>query len=396
MSIASLINATGIGISQHLKKKMNENDGEKSKSKTTLTAQAVGTTLGISGFIGRMSQGALYSMGAEPIVAQHGFGFSVVGRDLASDVSDNKFGKPGQIFGPKSLMVPGSGVGRGFKPPTSLSSNMLNTSAAGLGGKFGQNIMKQTLASSLLPIGMTAYFSADAYASGGMEGLGKYLIADILGNYYGAEAGLYTAGITSTDKAAGTISKLSGMSKAEILAGEGFVQGNIVQRINPILRSGLLGRMLPTAGGILGGTIGMEIGANAGSMIGNMTGYDLEDNMSRIGGGFFGAVAGAKFGSYALSSVPRAIATGIGAMAVTSVASNTMSAIQAGFENTMKNRGLNYAGETAAYFTQNAVTMRERAMQQIHKSHMNARSALGQEASLMHMNRDMFSQYKRA
>jgi len=109
-------------------------------------------------------------------------------------------------------------------------------------------------------------------------------------------------------------------------------------------------------------------------------------------GGLLGTVAGAKLGSAMMSGIPTAIVGGLAIAATTSIVSRNMDALKSGF-NTQ--RGLNFAGETAEYFTQNAVTMRERAVQSMHKSNMNARSAFGQEASLMHMNRDMFSQYKR-
>ena len=82
-------------------------------------------------------------------------------------------------------------------------------------------------------------------------------------------------------------------------------------------------------------------------------------------------------------------------MAGAEVVSRTYSHIEGGFAKAQKARGLNFAGDTAAHFTQNAVTMRERALQAMNKSHMNARSAFGQEANIVHMNRDMFSQYKR-
>ena len=61
----------------------------------------------------------------------------------------------------------------------------------------------------------------------------------------------------------------------------------------------------------------------------------------------------------------------------------------------LKHRGLNYAGDIAAFQTQMASTMRQRSLQAMHKSSINARSAFGQEAGMVHMNRDMFSQYRR-
>ncbi len=399
MDIASMINMAGVvGMQTYKNYKQGNPDG----SGGPAAIQGVGVTAMIAPMFSKMAQGAMYSAGADPLVGQHGFGFAVFGENLMGEgkngIKNNFSGKSsgGPIVFGNSVYSPAGGYASGFKRPVAHSGNVLNTHAAGLGTNFGKSVLKQSLGNSLLPIGMTAYFAADAYASDGGVGLGKYLVADVLGNYYGAQAGLFTGIINDVGQAANTISELSGLSVAEVEATEGLVKGAGVQRINPIARSGLIGRMAPVMGGILGATVGMELGATAGSMASSVVGYDLDSTMGSIGGGFFGAVAGAKFGSYALSSIPRAIATGFGIAATTAIASNTMNAIEAGFENINQNRGLNYAGQTAAYFTRNAVTMRERAMQSIHKSHLNARSAFGQEASLMHMNRDMFSQYKRA
>jgi hypothetical protein len=404
MDIASMINTAFVigGQTYRSRNDYLHKQGIQDQSSIPAAIQGIGITAMIAPMFSKMAQGAMYSAGADPLVGQHGFGFAVFNKELmgkgTTEGGGRFFGKSsgGPIVFGNSVYSPPGGYVSGFKRPIAHSGNLLNTHAAGLGTGFGKSVLKQTIANSLLPIGMTAYFAADAYASDGTVGLGKYLVADILGNYYGTQAGLFTGIINDVEKAAVSISEMSGISAAEVKATEGFVKGAGVQRINPIARSGMIGRMAPVMGGIVGATVGMELGATAGSMASSIVGYDLDSTMGSIGGGFFGAVAGAKFGSYALSSIPRAIATGFGIAATTAIASNTMSAIEAGFENINQNRGLNYAGQTAAYFTRNAVTMRERAMQSIHKSHLNARSAFGQEASLMHMNRDMFSQYKRA
>ena len=55
--------------------------------------------------------------------------------------------------------------------------------------------------------------------------------------------------------------------------------------------------------------------------------------------------------------------------------------LKSGFQNP-RTRGLDFAGDLSSYNTNSAVTMRQRALQSMHKSHLNARSALGQEASL--------------
>ena len=408
-SVTDILIGTGVAGGHYLRERGESYSmGYSNKTKDGVAvAQAIGTAAMVAPFMSKMSQGALYSAGAEPIVGQHGFGFAYMQKELVSEgISVKKKGsadlkfrqKAGIVFGPNSVFMPHSGVQGSVKALNTVSASMLDTHAAGLGNKLGQGVMKQSILNSILPVGMTAWFAADAYASDGMTGLGKYLVADVLGNYYGTEAGLYSAIVTNAGDATKSIAKMAG-TKATVVgktAGGAIIEGGMFQRINPILGSGMVGRMAPVLGGIAGATIGMELGATAGSAASSMIGYDLDDTMSRVGGGFFGAVAGAKFGSYALSSIGRLGLVGAGVMATTAVVSNTMGALTSGFENINKGRGLNYAGEVAHYFTQNAVTMRERAMQSIHKSHLNARSAFGQEASLMHMNRDMFSQYKRA
>jgi len=404
-SVADILIGSGVAGGQFLRKRGESYSmGESSKYKDGVAiGQAVGTAAMIAPFMSKMSQGALYSAGAEPIVGQHGFGFAYMQKELVSEGIEGRGGvkyrqKGGIVFGPNQVFMPHSGVQGSVKSLAPVSAKMLDTHAAGLGSKLGQGVMKQSLLNSVLPVGMTAWFAADAYASDGMTGLGKYLVADVLGNYYGTEAGLYSALVTDATKGTKSIAEIAktDLRIVKNTAGGEIHAGGLFQRINPIAGSGMIGRMLPVLGGIAGATMGMEIGATVGGAATSMLGYDLDNTMSRVGGGFFGAVAGAKFGSYALSAIPRMGLVGVGVMATSAIVSNTMGALTSGFENINKGRGLNYAGEVAHYFTQNAVTMRERAMQSIHKSHLNARSAFGQEASLMHMNRDMFSQYKRA
>ena len=238
--------------------------------------------------------------------------------------------------------------------------------------------MTQSFLSTALPAGFTLYFAADAYANDGMTGLGKYLVADFLGNYYGTKVATNTFDVTG---------------KGTTIKGKSIAPGQSLQRIAPIAFSGMLGRMLPTLGGIMGATIGMEVGAMIGSGVTSlMNSGGPNDSSGALLGGLLGTIGGAMFGSAALSGIPAALIAGVGIAATSAVVNRNLDALKSGFDT---KRGLNFAGQTAEYFTQNAVTMRERAVQSMHKSNMNARSAFGQEATLMHMNRDMFSQYKR-
>lgn len=345
-------------------------------SSFTLGMYATSSILGMS-MIGKFQEGALYSFGAEPIVADKGFGFVRSGnRDILKNV----------ISGKENIFSPGTNRAGFFSPVAPASRTAMESEVRSIfaSATKGGGVMAQTALSTLLPAGFTLYFAADAYANDGMTGLGKYMIADTLGNYYGTKAALNTFEVVN-----------------EVAANKHFAQGataplkngEFLQRVAPVLKSGMLGRMLPTLGGIMGATMGMEVGASIGSAATSlMNTGGPSDSSGEILGGLLGAVAGAKFGAAALSGIPAALITGFSVAATTAVVSRSMDALKSGFDT---DRGLNFAGETAQYFTQNAVTMRERAVQSMHKSHMNARSAFGQEATLMHMNRDMFSQYKR-
>jgi hypothetical protein len=350
-------------------------------------ALGLGTAGMIVPNVGKLQAGAMFSFGAEPVTGQRGFGF-VTGPNSIARGPQNL--SQAVIMGEKGLFTP-SGL---FGTMEAQSMSHLDK-VRGIGNEVGKGVMRQTIMSSLLPIGMTAWFAADAYANDGIGGLGKYMAADALGNYYGTQQSLFTATVSDATAATTSLNNLKRFGRAQANVQGTLSKGDFVSRITPMLGSGMLGRMMPTVGGIMGATVGMEVGATIGSFATSMMGYGMDDKIGSFAGGFLGAVGGAKLGAYALSSLPRLGLVGAGIMATTAIVSNTMSAVEAGFSNIGKGRGLNYASDTAAYFTQNAVTMRQRAVQAMHKSHLNARSAFGQEASLMHMNRDMFSHYKR-
>jgi len=109
-----------------------------------------------------------------------------------------------------------------------------------------------------------------------------------------------------------------------------------------------------------------------------------------------GAFAGAFIGAKAFRSPGRAAVTALALGGAYAVSKGAYSILKTGYRKGAARRSIDTAGDTASFFTQNAHTMRSRAVQAMHKSHTNARSALGQEASFMHMNRDYFSTYRRA
>ena len=124
--------------------------------------------------------------------------------------------------------------------------------------------------------------------------------------------------------------------------------------------------------GAVGGPIGGILGLGLGSILGNM---------ATAHGGKVGMAGLALGGMYAAGSLMY----------------NASSAVlKAGYNHAQMQKQVNTAGSMDAFSTGGAYTMRSRAVQAINRSHMNARSALGSEASYMHMpSRSYHSPYRR-
>jgi hypothetical protein len=140
--------------------------------------------------------------------------------------------------------------------------------------------------------------------------------------------------------------------------------------------------------GMLGRGVGLTKNL-AGSVLGAMAGEALGGTP----GAFAGAFLGAKLGR-GTSSVLLAAGTGVG-LAGAEVVKQGSAVLKAGYMNQRMRRRIDTAGSMASFMTKNAFTERSRAVQAMHRSHLNARSALGGEAGYMHNSRDYFSRYKR-
>ena len=133
---------------------------------------------------------------------------------------------------------------------------------------------------------------------------------------------------------------------------------------------GYIGQQLGLATGLpMAGTLG----AMAGSYIGGNPLGAISKNPVLVGGILAGVTAGAV--SYGAYSVVKTVG-------------------KMGYAHRQSMRGINTDGDMSAFMTQNAMTMRERSVQAIAKSHLNARSALGQEASFMQSPRNYNSRYR--
>lgn len=154
-------------------------------------------------------------------------------------------------------------------------------------------------------------------------------------------------------------------------------------------------------GGFGGGMVGGSVGGYAGKKIGGERGQFVGQIGGTFGGAYLGTAAVSAMGSVGGASV----ATGLGAISLGAGALvggaamagyGSYQTLKAGYRYRQMQKSIHTSGSLAAFHTQGAQTMRGRAVSAIHKSHLNARSALGQEASLLHMpSRNYNSKYRR-
>ena len=126
------------------------------------------------------------------------------------------------------------------------------------------------------------------------------------------------------------------------------------------------------------------MGSVAGSMV-----------SGALGGGLLGTVGGSLAGGMATKHAWKLMGAGMLAAGAYGVYKGTSTVLKAGYNYRQNQKRIDTAGSLAAFSTQGAYTMRQRAVQAIHKSHLNARSALGQEANFMHMPQKNYNSYYR-
>lgn len=329
----------------------------------------------LGGELASMGRGALYSMGME-MASGH------AGAPILSNARNYQIGNlfvnlsRGEDFLSTTKVMPIDILGLTEDAARSGDPRALTRRAALPGSPF-------------LPafaIGMTALGGYQRYSEGGAEELGKYLIEDVYANLYG--------NLAAERQIMVTVDNIDSIRKAyNLAAGEqDLVAGQRLTYYNRIAGSAALGRILPVLGAYQGATMGFSLGESIGEGLSNMM-FGTSSGMG-LAGGIMGAKFGAQLGAAMTSTGPRlalsALAVG-GAMMVTSAVGDML---KTGFKHS-RNRGLDFAGDLSAYNTNSAATMRQRAVQSMHKSHLNARSALGQEASFQHMNRDYFANHRR-
>lgn len=213
-------------------------------------------------------------------------------------------------------------------------------------------------------LGMNAFFTYQGYQEGGLSGA-----YDAMALNTAVEASLFrwSAGVgTAYHTGSGWVGKNTKLAGHPLKMG----MANSLTRGLGAGISGYVGQQLGLATGIpMAGTVGATVGA----YIGGAPIQALRANPMMVGGVMLGAGAGL---------------VGYGAYSVIKAAG------KAGYDHRQSRRGVNSDGDMGAFMTQNAMTMRERSVQAIAKSHLNARSALGQEANFMHSPRNYNSSYR--
>lgn len=280
--------------------------------------------------------GARLSAGFNPITASELAGF----KDVAIPS-----GSVGYTYGPHAF---GFEKGKPLHAPAMLGA----TGATGLEKAAGY-------AFPVLGLGASAYFMFSGYQENGIAGAKDAAVYDLATS--SAIAAMY-----SPDVSAGTM---------RMAPNRGLLAGMALKSNSGFLKNAAK----------MGGF--MRVAAPAG-LIGGMG-----QAIAGTPGAFIGAYAGARMG-HALPTAVMAIGA-VGAAAGAEVVKRGSAVLKAGYMNQKMRRRIDTAGSMASFMTQNAFTERSRAVQAMHRSHLNARSALGAEAGYMHRNTDYFSRYKR-
>lgn len=354
---------------------------------TASFAVEAGTILGMVNLMSAKAiQGAMYSAGGETFAAERNFGSVFTKSDMHAPSMKNtvRFGA-----GINQQITRRGLFGLDIMTRARSAENAFTISGGGKLAKGG--LQKLTGLSVGFPVAMTVLGAMHAGATEGSEGVRDFFIQDVFANYYGMRESNVISTIRDSAKVETAFDLKSG-------ALADFDQGKVSQS-KTFAYSTIAGRLMPTMGGYAGAMMGMQVGRTIGEFsagaINSATGLNVSEGVTGFVGSVFGAAAGAKAGSYLFGSPLKMIAGGLAMIGGHAIQSATADALKSGFFGIGKAKGLSFASDISAYQTRNAVTMRQRALQAMHKSGMNARSAFGQEANIVHMNRDMFSHYKR-
>tara|TARA_B100000131_G_scaffold305697_1_gene331938 strand:+ start:1884 stop:2840 length:957 start_codon:yes stop_codon:yes gene_type:complete len=265
--------------------------------------------------------------------------------------------------------VSGSASNR-FKVPTHVGTQAGYANMSLLG-------KAATWSTPIVGLGASTYFVASGFSEGGMQGAMSAAWVDVATMSATSSALFRTTpgGVVESAARHGIIG--SGINRLGIqrsatkygAAPGGHINGRTKSRL--IGFAGGMKNMRVMLGAGIGATFGMEMGGMPGSFLGAYTMGQMARTPYLTG------------------------ATILAGAATNMTAKAGINFLKAGYRKERNRRRIDTAGGMASFMTQNAFTSRQRAVSAMQNSHLNARSAMGMEATYMHMNRDYFSQYRR-
>lgn len=281
--------------------------------------------------------------------AQRGVGFSLGMHPLFEHGGAIHWEVLGSVF-----QMPGRGPGGKFRPAKFYESMTPWAEMTGL-QKAG------AVATVGVPIGISAVTLTQAYREEGWPGFYQMALTDIAVN-----AALFKYGFDE----------------------KSILRGGAVKYVQRSSTLGLLGR------GVTG-----YVGASIGGILGGATGIPGATTVGTVLGGTLGvAPIRASWGMLRAHPILAAgvAATTVGVLGTSMVAKGTYQVLKAGYRYRQQQKQIQTSGSLGAFMTEGAFTMRQRAVQAIAKSHLNARSALGMEASYLHYpSKNYHSRYRR-
>lgn len=218
-------------------------------------------------------------------------------------------------------------------------------------------------------VGSLAMSAGLGYAEGGLGGGMLGLYSDI-----GVDAALVKYGYSRSKDASGVTHLTPGKwipGLARTRLGRFSNKPGIGSMVAGGARAGeYFGRMI--SGHVWAGTVAGMMGGGAtaipGALLGGALGVKYAGRLAVLGGAYYMGKTISK-GAYDI--------------------------VKAGHSHQQARKSIQTDGDMASFMTMGAHTMRERAVQAIQKSHMNARTALGQEATyLSSPSRSYFSSYR--
>lgn len=158
-----------------------------------------------------------------------------------------------------------------------------------------------------------------------------------------------------------------------------------IMKFGTVTTLGKAGHLI-TRGPGLGKMLGLGLGAGVLASYGQ----SIAGTPGALIGGFIGGAAMSGMISHPL--IAAGVAATVGGTYM--VSKGAFALLKTGYRKKQFAKRIDTAGDTTAFMTNGAKTMRERSVEITRKSFANNRSALGMESNFLHYNRNYFSTYR--